>query len=103
MAAAGVLLISGAQFVRQRIIAPWVNCALRPKCIVPDGLKYPPCKRGKLAYDYRCPRFDQSALTLLLFKAFGNHRLRPAMTELVGNLTKTVRHPTDLYKVQLCR
>ncbi|XP_065194470.1 uncharacterized protein LOC135825775 [Sycon ciliatum] len=104
MAAAGVLLITGTAFVKQRILAPWVQCALRQQCIAPGGLVYTDCARGKNAYDYRgCQRFDQSALTVLLFKAFGNEKLAPAMTPLVSNMTLTVRHPTNQYQVKVCK
>ena len=104
MAAAGVLLITGTAFVKQRILAPWVQCALRQQCIAPGGLVYTDCVRGKNAYDYRgCQRFDQSALTVLLFKAFGNEKLAPAMTPLVSNMTLTVRHPTNQYQVKVCK
>ena len=102
MAAAGVLLIEKKDFIVERVIKPWVQCALHEECIAPAGLHYPPCPRGKHSFDFRCHRFDQSALNILLYRIFTNNRLYPAMTAALSRTAGTIRHATKKFQVKTC-
>lgn len=102
MAAAGVLLIEGKTFIHERIINPWAACALQEGCIAPAGLRHTSCPKGQYSYTYRCHRFDQSALNILLYLFLGNGRLSPAITAELQKVAGSIRHVTHQFKVHTC-
>ncbi|KAK0064622.1 hypothetical protein Bpfe_005711 [Biomphalaria pfeifferi] len=62
-------------FVIQAILEPWVRCALEKDCICPaDPGSVLGCKTNLIIH--RCHRFDQSALTIILAKVYGEDMYR---------------------------
>ena len=71
----GCWLLVVNDITREKLIAPWVDCALREECITPKGARKNPCNFTLNAHNdgtyVGCHRYDQSALNIILAKNFG--------------------------------
>jgi hypothetical protein len=72
------LVLYNTRLVHERLMLPWVKCALKEECIAPPGSKYYGCDfdRRPLFHYSGCHRYEMSAfsiITPLLFK-FENER-----------------------------
>lgn len=76
------IFVYGNKFVSEFFLKPWVSCALSFGCIVPDynTKKYFDCDRGKEKVYFDCHRFDQSVLSILLYRLYHesiqHHRMK---------------------------
>ncbi|XP_045173066.1 uncharacterized protein LOC123534739 [Mercenaria mercenaria] len=66
------ILIFGNKFVSEFFLKPWVSCALSFGCVVPDynTNRYINCDRSKEQVYFDCHRFDQSVLSILLYRLY---------------------------------
>ena len=107
MFAATYFVAKRTKEVMSNIIEPWVDCALHSDCISPVGAHKWPC-RAEMQKTNRnafigCHRYDQSALTILLFKAFGRERYAHCLQDSrIRSLVKINRYKTTFYRVQEC-
>lgn len=67
----GIMLIWANDFLKNRILSHWIECAKHVECISPKGAKLSGCKPGPPSRYAECHRFDQSALNVLLIREFG--------------------------------
>ena len=80
----------------ERIIEPWAACAARRECILPrgaDGLDNraglsKTCRPGLQGH---CHRNDQSALSIILFEAFGRHAVNASLSHANSNSSGTTK------------
>ena len=88
LAIGGLSMWLGESPVAQLILHNWFRCALDVKCIAPPGSVLWPCN-GTLSHIpgrfIGCHRYDQSSLSVVLFKMFGERLakstiLKPAVT-----------------------
>ena len=70
--ATGFLLWANAM-MKEVLIEPWFDCALKKECIAPAGAKISPCHftNNHDGHYVGCHRYDQSALDLILAREFG--------------------------------
>ena len=91
---AGCWLMLANDIMKQKVIRPWVDCALHPECIAPAGATVTGCRFTDLKYNdgryIGCHRFDQSALNIILAREFG--------TELYTRLGNR-KIPSELWNV----
>jgi len=74
------------EFVRSRILRPWVGCALTPGCMqpAPNPSPYIDCfNHGEVFGD--CHRFDQSILNILLYTNFGFNVFKRQLNSTAGD------------------
>jgi len=90
---------------RQKLVAPWVDCALHKECIAPEGarrecnntLKFNVHKDGTYV---GCHRYDQSALNIILAKSFGLRVWNKVIKrKITSQLLTIVRKPQGIYPV----
>ena len=57
----------------EKLIEPWLDCALHRECITPRGAKLRPCHftNDHDGHFIECHRFDQAALNLILAREYG--------------------------------
>lgn len=68
---AGVVLIWANDTFKNKILSPWVDCAMNTACISPKGSSLGGCNFNAPPGVYvGCHRFDQSALNLLLIREY---------------------------------
>ena len=87
---------------RQKLIAPWVDCALHKECIAPEGarrecnyeLKFNVHKDGTYV---GCHRYDQSALNIILAKHFGLHVWNKVVKRKITR--QLARYPQGIHPV----
>lgn len=98
-ATAMILLVNS--LMKEKFLAPWVDCALHEECIAPKGsrvycnLQNP--ERG-------CHRFDQSALNVILVRELSP--LLPSLQRIVYDMTTLVtieKHETKMYDTSASR
>ncbi|XP_052798011.1 uncharacterized protein LOC128230055 [Mya arenaria] len=70
----GFLIFYMDPLIIHRIFWPWIRCALEFGCMVPDlnPERYLRCNRCGNVFG-ECHRFDQSALSILLYTVYGKH------------------------------
>jgi len=68
----GIQLIWVSKMWKEKILTPWVDCAMHLECISPAGAKLSGCNFGtKPSSAYvGCHRYDQSALNVIMGKEF---------------------------------
>ena len=69
----GCWLLWANDLMKEKLIDPWLDCALHKECITPSGAKLLPCqftKRHDGHYVW-CHRYDQSAMNLIMAREFG--------------------------------
>ena len=73
----GFVVLKNEVFVQKAILDPWVACAFSPNCMCPSEtggktncLNFLACTARTDPY-FRCHRFDQSALGMILASLFG--------------------------------
>ena len=60
------------EVIREKLMKRWLDCALHEECIAPPGTSPYGCKfKIKGGAYIGCHRFDQSALTVILYQEFG--------------------------------
>ncbi|CAB3387646.1 Hypothetical predicted protein [Cloeon dipterum] len=66
------LLVQNTKLVQEKLLLPWVQCALTAECLAPVGSQSSGCRFDKKPqYRYSgCHRYDNSALNLALALAF---------------------------------
>ena len=59
--------------ITEKVIEPWLDCALHEECIAPNGTRIWPCNFTGVhdGHFVGCHRFDQSAINLILVREFG--------------------------------
>ena len=59
--------------MQEKLIEPWLDCALHQECIAPEGAKLNPCKftTHHDGHYIGCHRYDQSALNIIMAREFG--------------------------------
>ncbi|GFR98548.1 MetK_2 protein [Elysia marginata] len=68
--------------VVRAIMNPWARCALEASCMCPSNYNVWVIRHCvKLGGNHRCHRFDQSALTLLTAKLYGEKRYKVEIPE----------------------
>ncbi|KAI8798717.1 hypothetical protein BgiBS90_001020, partial [Biomphalaria glabrata] len=66
------MLHKNDQLVIKTVLEPWARCALEETCMCPvEPSKSIVCKRDSFI-QHRCHRFDQSAITLIMGKMYGD-------------------------------
>ena len=71
--ATGSLLIWAIPIFKEKLIEPWVDCALHQECIAPKGTIRWPCNFTDVhdGHFVGCHRYDQAAFDLILAREFG--------------------------------
>ena len=84
-------------FVRQVVLRQWFRCALDLKCMAPEGSTGWPCDKApqRSGRFVGCHRYDQSAISLALYKAFKG--------EAGNKADYIVKHPQDLKFIEISR
>ena len=80
--------------IQEKLIKPWVDCALHRKCIAPRGARLSPCHFTSI-HDGRyigCHRYDQSALNVILAREFGAEALSKAINLSISQSTWYIEH-----------
>ena len=69
----GIFLIWANTLLKQHFLRYWVDCAIHPECISPQGAGLYGCDFSKEndGTFIGCHRFDQSALNMILIREFG--------------------------------
>ena len=91
--------------MQQRLIDPWLDCALHEECIAPKGAKLWPCNFTKNhdGHYVGCHRYDQSALNLILAREFGLDGILKGANKVITNSIWSIkRYPTHLYNISVC-
>ena len=70
---ASAFLLWVTDTMRDKVIEPWLDCAIHQECIAPEGAKLTPCKFTAQhdGHYVGCHRYDQSAINLILLREFG--------------------------------
>jgi hypothetical protein len=92
LAATAFLLLANST-IKEKLIDPWLDCALHEECIAPRGSALGPCQSTEL-HDGRyigCHRYDQSALNLILVREFGQDYLKARHQRLANSLWEVRR------------
>ena len=90
---------------REKLIAPWVDCALHKECIAYESKKRKLCDFTLNVHDngtyVGCHRYDQSALNIILAKHFGLDVWDKVVREnITSQLVTFVRRPQGVYPVK---
>ena len=91
--------------MQEKLIEPWLDCALHQECIAPEGSKLWPCNFTTFhdGHYIGCHRYDQSALNLILTREFGVDAIlkggNRAITSPVWKITKRITHD---YSISYC-
>ncbi|XP_060602522.1 uncharacterized protein LOC132755646 isoform X2 [Ruditapes philippinarum] len=69
---ATLILVYANKFVSEFFLKPWVSCALTYGCIVPESnsIRFIGCDRTDQQIYFDCHRFDQSALSILMYRLY---------------------------------
>ena len=98
-------LIWANSVMQEKLIEPWLDCALHRECIAPEGSTKRHCNFTEVhdGHYIGCHRYDQSALNLILAREFG---VRGASKGGKGSITypiwKIVREKTNDYNLSYC-
>ena len=108
MFAATYFLIKRIPIIEKTVIHQWVLCAMDVGCISPPGSKKWPCLTKLQENDHNafigCHRYDQSALSIALFKTFGRSRYSKCIHDSIAPSTvKIARYKTAFNKVIVCQ
>lgn len=79
------LIVYNTDFVQSNIMLPWIKCALVEECISPTGSQNSGyCYQPKPRYLYTgCHHYEQSALNVILGKAFSYDNTEYSTTEKI--------------------
>ena len=100
----GCWLMWANSIMREKLIEPWLDCALHQECIAPKGAALAPCRFTKI-HDGRyinCHRYEQSALNniMILLREFALDAVKKASNTTISQPTWSIaRHPSKEYKV----
>ena len=89
------------------IVQQWVLCAMDPGCISPLGAHKWPCLTNLQEMDHNafigCHRYDQSALSIILFKVLGRSGYNGCIQESSAHTTVAIhRYKTNYNMVHVC-
>lgn len=75
------IMVYGNKLVSEFFLKPWVSCALSFGCLIPDSNfgKYRHCGRSREPVYFDCHRFDQSVLSILLYRLYHKDILQHQM------------------------
>ena len=79
--------------MREKLLEPWLDCALHQECIAPEGSRAKPCLFTN-EYDGHyigCHRYDQSALNILMNREFGADVFEKATNTAITDPVWTVQ------------
>jgi len=104
---AGCWLMLANNIMMEKVIQPWVDCALHQECIAPAGATLFGCYGDGSEYkDGRyigCHRFDQSALNIILAKEFGVQLFKSLGNKDIPNQVLIVKSThSDTFHVTTC-
>ena len=104
-AEAGCWLMWANSIMQEKLIEPWLDCALHVECIGPKGARHVPCNFTDI-HDGRyvgCHRYDQSALNLILTREFGLDAVQKTFNRKISRELWTIeRRPTKQYPISVC-
>jgi len=97
-------LMLANNIMKEKVIQPWVDCALHQECIAPAGATLFGCYGDDSKYkDGRyigCHRFDQSALNVILAKEFGIQLFQRLWNvSIFREVWMVERKPSDTFRV----
>ena len=101
----GGFLIWANSVMQEKLIEPWLDCALHQECIAPKGSRSNPCNftKGGHGNYVGCHRYDQSALNLILAREFGVDSVFKGANKTITLPTwKVVRFKTNNYNLSYC-
>ena len=101
----GCFLMWANSVMQEKLIKPWLDCALHQDCIAPKGSRLRPCNFTDVhdGHYIGCHRYDQSALNLILAREFGvDGVLKGANKTITLPIWKVVRHKTNYYNLSYC-
>ena len=103
---ANSIVFRANDFVKDKFLPKWVDCALHPECIAPPGAGLYGCnfKRPMNAYA-GCHRYDQSAFDAILVRDFSKD-FSAAFNEIRGSSgIEILRRPTKMYAayISICK
>ena len=100
---ANSLVFQANDFVKNKFLLKWVDCALHPECIAPPGAGLFGCDFQRPMNDYAgCHRYDQSALNAILIRDHST-AVSEAFNEVDGikingsSGIEILREPTEMY------
>ena len=91
--------------MKEKLIEPWLDCALHKECIAPKGAKRSPCHttQNHDGHYVDCHRFDQSALNLILAREFGlDGVLKGSNRKITRPVWDIARKPIHTNNISLC-
>ena len=103
----GCFLIWANSVMQEKLIEPWLDCALHQECIAPKGSTglYRSCNFTSVhdGHYVGCHRYDQSALNLILAREFGDDGVNNGANRNITLRTwNVVRHKTNYYNLSYC-
>ena len=104
-AQAGCWLMWANSIMQEKLIEPWLDCALHVECISPEGAQHVPCNFTDI-HDGRyagCHRYDQSALNLILTRELGLDAVQKTFNRKISSALWTIeKRPTKKYTISVC-
>ena len=103
----GCYLMWANSVMQEKLIEPWLDCALHQECIAPEGstVSIKACNFTKVhdGHYIGCHRYDQSALNLILAREFGVDGVLKAVNKTITLPTWRVdRYKTNYYNLSYC-
>lgn len=83
------LILFNNQKVHQKLMLPWVKCALKEECIAPKGSKFNGCdftRRPTFLYS-GCHRYEMSAFSIITSQLYNFDQAKYTMQSTLPNLT----------------
>ena len=76
------VVIRATPYVVQYVLRPWISCALKLGCMVPTerAEKLRECDLSDAMY-FRCHRFEQSTLSILIHMLYGEDEKKHAIAD----------------------
>ena len=101
----GCWLMWANTVMKEKLIEPWLDCALHKECIAPKGANRSPCHttQNHDGHYIDCHRFDQSALNLILAREFGlDGVLKGSNRKITHPVWDIARKPIHTNNISLC-
>ena len=90
---ANAWLLLANSLMKEKLLEPWLDCALHKECIAPQGAKLLPCRKP-VQHDGHyigCHRYDQSALNMILVREFGMDIAERASNKTLSDLLWSIQ------------
>ena len=91
--------------MQEKVVEPWLDCALHQECIAPKGSTKNYCSFTRVhdGHYVGCHRYDQSALNLILAREFGvDGALKGSKRSITQPIWKVVKKKTNDYSLSYC-